>query len=110
MATQNAAEAHKVEVIDEVKTRMGAASASIVSEYRGLTVAEMAELRSALAAAGGDYKIFKNTLVRRAIDGGEYQPLVGVPERPERADLRRGRHQRGGQGPAGLLPGQPARS
>ncbi len=75
MASQNAARARKVEVIDEVKTRMGAAAASIVSEYRGLTVAELAELRNALSAAGGDYKIFKNTLVLRAIDGGQYQPL-----------------------------------
>jgi large subunit ribosomal protein L10 len=75
MATQNAQMAHKVEVVDEVKTRMSAATASIVSEYRGLTVAELADLRHALAAVGGDYKIFKNTLVRRAIDGGEYQPL-----------------------------------
>jgi large subunit ribosomal protein L10 len=75
MATQNAQMAHKVEVVDEVKTRMSAAAASIVSEYRGLTVAELGDLRHALAAVGGDYKIFKNTLVRRAIDGGEYQPL-----------------------------------
>jgi large subunit ribosomal protein L10 len=75
MATQNAARARKVEVVEEVKTRMGAATASIVSEYRGLTVAELAELRRSLEAAGGDYKIFKNTLVRLAIDGGEYQPL-----------------------------------
>jgi len=75
MATQNAQMAHKVEVVDEVKTRMSASTASIVSEYRGLTVAELADLRHALAAVGGDYKIFKNTLVRRAIDGGEYQPL-----------------------------------
>ena len=75
MATQNAQMARKVEVVDEVKTRMSAATASIVSEYRGLTVAELADLRHALAAVGGDYKIFKNTLVRRAIDGGEYQPL-----------------------------------
>jgi large subunit ribosomal protein L10 len=75
MATQNAQMAHKVEVVAEVKTRIEAASASIVSEYRGLSVAEMAELRDALAAVGGDYKIFKNTLVRRAIDGGDYQPL-----------------------------------
>ncbi|HEY6472064.1 MAG TPA: 50S ribosomal protein L10 [Acidimicrobiales bacterium] len=75
MATQNAQMAHKVEVVDEVKTRLTASTASIVSEYRGLTVAEMAELRHALGAVGGDYKIFKNTLVRRAIDGGEYQPL-----------------------------------
>ncbi len=76
MATQNAQMAHKVEVVDEVKTRVSAAAASIVSEYRGLTTSELAELRTALAAAGGDYRIFKNTLVRRAIDGGEYQPLA----------------------------------
>ncbi len=75
MATQNAQMAHKVAVVDDVKTRIGAASASIVSEYRGLTVAELAELRTALEAVGGDYKIFKNTLVRRAIDGSEYQLL-----------------------------------
>ena len=75
MATQNAQRAHKVEVVAEVKTRIGEATASIVSEYRGLTTAELAELRESLSAAGGDYRIFKNTLVRLAIDGGEYQPL-----------------------------------
>jgi large subunit ribosomal protein L10 len=75
MATMNAQRTHKVEVVEEVKTRVSAATASIVSEYRGLTTAELAELRTSLAAAGGDYRIFKNTLVRIAIDGGEYQPL-----------------------------------
>jgi large subunit ribosomal protein L10 len=75
MATQNAQRTKKVEVVEEVKTRLSAATAQIVSEYRGLTVAELATLRHALAGVGGDYKIFKNTLVRRAIDGGEYQPL-----------------------------------
>jgi large subunit ribosomal protein L10 len=75
MATQNAQMAKKVETVEEVKTRLRGATAQIVSEYRGLTVAELASLRNALAAVGGNYKIFKNTLVRRAIDGGEYQPL-----------------------------------
>jgi large subunit ribosomal protein L10 len=75
MATQNAARTQKIEIVDEVKTRMGAATAQIVSEYRGLSVAELAELRTALEGVGADYRIFKNTLVRRAIDGGEYQPL-----------------------------------
>jgi large subunit ribosomal protein L10 len=75
MVTQNAQMKHKVAVVDEVRTHIGDASASIVSEYRGLTVAELKELRSTLAAVGGDYRIFKNTLVRRAIDGSEYQPL-----------------------------------
>ena len=75
MVTQNAQLTHKIAVVDEVRSRIGEASASIVSEYRGLSVAELAELRTALAAVGGDYRIFKNTLLRRAIDGGEYQPL-----------------------------------
>jgi large subunit ribosomal protein L10 len=75
MVTQNAQMTHKIAVVDEVRSRIGEASASIVSEYRGLSVAELADLRTALAAVCGDYRIFKNTLVRRAIDGGEYQPL-----------------------------------
>jgi large subunit ribosomal protein L10 len=75
MATDNAQRAHKVEVVHEVTTRLNDSAASIVSEYRGLTVAELADLRTALEAVGGDYKIFKNTLVRRAIDGNDYQPL-----------------------------------
>jgi large subunit ribosomal protein L10 len=75
MAAENAARAHKVEVVDEVKSRLSGSAASIVSEYRGLTVTELAALRNALEAVGGDYKIFKNTLVRRAVDGNDYQPL-----------------------------------
>jgi len=75
MATQNAQMAHKVAVVEEITTRVGEATASIVSEYRGLTVAELAELRSTLGSVGGDYRIYKNTLVRRAIDGGQYQLL-----------------------------------
>ena len=87
---------------------IGAATASIVTEYRGLTVAELAELRAALAAAGGDYKIYKNTLVRRAVDGQRVPAAVGVPERPDGHHLRPGRRQRRGQGAARLRPDQPA--
>lgn len=65
----------KVAVIEEVRGRLDSASASVVTEYRGLTVAEMAQLRRSLTAVGGDYKIFKNTLVRRAIDGSAHAPL-----------------------------------
>ncbi len=76
MATQNAQMTHKIAVVDEVKTLMGDSTASIVSEYRGLSTSELADLRNTLASVGGDYKIFKNTLVRRAIDGSDYQPLA----------------------------------
>lgn len=65
----------KVAVVDEVRSRLGAADAAILTEYRGLTVANLAALRKALAAVGGDYKVYKNTLVRLAVAGGQHEPL-----------------------------------
>jgi len=56
----------KVAVVDEVRERLEGAGAVLVTEYRGLNVAAMATLRRALADAGGDFKIYKNTLVRFA--------------------------------------------
>ena len=56
----------KVAVVDEVRGRFDASSAALLTEYRGLNVAAMAELRRALREAGGEYKIYKNTLVRFA--------------------------------------------
>ena len=59
--------AEKVAVVNEVRDRMEAADGALLTEYRGLTVAELAELRRELTAAGGDYKVYKNTLVRLAV-------------------------------------------
>lgn len=56
----------KVAVVDEVRARLSASSASLLTEYRGLKVADLARLRRSLREAGGDYKIYKNTLARRA--------------------------------------------
>jgi large subunit ribosomal protein L10 len=74
--------AEKVAVVDEVRERLVNASASVVTEYRGLTVAQLAELRRSLAAAGGDYKVYKNTLVRLAIAGGDHEALGGLLSGP----------------------------
>lgn len=53
----------KVAVVDEVKARFEEADAVLLTEYRGLDVAAISELRRSLAAAGGDYKVYKNSLV-----------------------------------------------
>ena len=53
----------KVAVVDEIKARFEGADAVLLTEYRGLSVAAISELRRALTAAGGDYKVYKNTLV-----------------------------------------------
>lgn len=58
--------AEKTAVVTEVGERFDAAEAAVLTEYRGLDVPAMAELRSALRASGGTYKIYKNTLVRIA--------------------------------------------
>jgi large subunit ribosomal protein L10 len=56
----------KVAVVDEVRQRLSDAPAALLTEYRGLKVGELAQLRRTLREAGGDYKIYKNTLVRFA--------------------------------------------
>ncbi len=56
----------KAAVVTEVGERLDAAEAALLTEYRGLNVPAMAELRTALRASGGTYKIYKNTLVRIA--------------------------------------------
>jgi large subunit ribosomal protein L10 len=72
----------KVAVVTEVRERLDAAEAAILTEYRGLTVAELATLRTALRAAGGDYKVYKNTLVKLAISGGRHEALAPLLEGP----------------------------
>jgi large subunit ribosomal protein L10 len=60
----------KVAVVNEVRDRLESSDGAVLTEYRGLTVGELAQLRSDLAAAGGDYKVYKNTLVRLAVADG----------------------------------------
>jgi large subunit ribosomal protein L10 len=56
----------KVAVVEEVKQKFTDADGVMLTEYRGLDVGALAQLRRALRDAGGEYKIYKNTLVRRA--------------------------------------------
>ena len=56
----------KVAVVDEVRQQFDDSDAVLLTEYRGINVGELAALRRALREAGGVYKVYKNTLVRRA--------------------------------------------
>ena len=72
----------KAAVIDEVKEKVDGSSAAVVTEYRGMTVAEISTLRRTLRQAGADYKVFKNTLVKRAIAGTPVEPMAEFLEGP----------------------------
>lgn len=65
----------KVATVDEVKSRVTASSTAVVTEYRGMTVAQISSLRRQLRSIGADYKVFKNTLVLRAIHGTSVESL-----------------------------------
>ena len=100
----------KTAVIDDIKARLDDADAAVLTEYRGLTVTEIADLRAALRPAATDYKIFKNTLARRAASDAGLDELVERARGPGRDRVRPpGRRRRGhrGQGAARLRPDQP---
>ena len=65
----------KVATVDEVKSRVEGTTTAVVTEYRGLTVAQISALRRQLRTLDADYKVFKNTLVRRAIAGTAVEPM-----------------------------------
>ncbi|NMS91054.1 50S ribosomal protein L10 [Clostridioides difficile] len=56
----------KSEVVSEIVEKLQKSSAAVVVDYKGLTVEEVTELRKQMREAGVDYKVYKNTLVRRA--------------------------------------------
>ena len=63
----------KKAVVAEVADTANKALAAVAAEYRGLTVEEMTDLRAKAREGGVILKVAKNTLVRRAVEGTEYE-------------------------------------
>ena len=61
--------AEKSEVVAELNQAFKSAGTVVVSQYAGLTVAEMTSLRGRMRAAGGSVKVAKNRLAKRALEG-----------------------------------------
>ncbi len=56
----------KSQVVSEITEKFQKASGVVLADYRGLTVAQVTQLRAQLRQAGVEYRVLKNTLVRRA--------------------------------------------
>ena len=65
----------KQPVIDEIKSVIEGASSIVLVDYRGLTVDQDTKLRKELREAGIVYKVFKNTLMKRAFEGTDFAQL-----------------------------------
>lgn len=76
------ARAEKTQAVEEITGRFQQANAALLTEYRGLSVSQIAELRSALREADADYKVLKNTLARIAVREVGLDELVDMLEGP----------------------------
>lgn len=72
----------KAPIIDEIKSHFDGAEGVVLADYRGLTVAEDTDLRRQLREAGVVYKVYKNTYIKRAIEGTTFEALKQNLEGP----------------------------
>lgn len=69
-------------IIDEIKEKLDGAQSAVVIDYMGTTVAQADAMRKKLREANVDYTVYKNTLIKRAIEGTEFAPLAEVLDGP----------------------------
>ena len=72
----------KEPVVKEIKENIDGAASIVLVDYRGLTVAQDTQLRKNLREAGLIYKVYKNTMVKRAIAGTEFEGLADSLDGP----------------------------
>ena len=65
----------KQPIVAEISELLDGAATAVVGDYRGLTVAQDTELRKQLREAGVTYKVYKNTMIRRAAEGTAFAAL-----------------------------------
>jgi len=65
----------KKQLVQEISDKFKASQSTLLVDYRGLDVAEVTELRKELREAGVDYKVYKNTMTRRAATDAELEEL-----------------------------------
>lgn len=72
----------KGQIIEEIRSIMAGSKVAIVTHYRGLTVAELTDLRRKMRQAGAEYRVVKNTLAKRAAKGTGFENLEGLLSGP----------------------------
>ncbi len=72
----------KVQIIDELQAVIAECSTGVLTDYRGLTTAEITALRRALMKSDIKYRVVKNTLARFAAEKAGKNELVGLFEGP----------------------------
>ena len=74
--------ASNVAEVEAIKGRLEGSVAALLTEYRGLKVAELGELRASLRGSSTEYRVLKNTLTSIAVREAGYEELVGLLQGP----------------------------
>ena len=74
--------ASNVAEVEAIKGRLEGSVAALLTEYRGLKVAELGELRASLRGSSTEYRVLKNTLTSIAVREAGYEDLVGLLQGP----------------------------
>ena len=72
----------KKQIVEDLKGKLETTKVVIVTDYKGLNVAQMTELRRKLSEANVEYKVVKNTLLKRASEGTDAMMLADVFKGP----------------------------
>ena len=72
----------KQPIVEEISANIQDAASVVVVDYRGITVAQDTALRKKMREAGVIYKVYKNTMIKRAVAGTEFEALVPDLEGP----------------------------
>ncbi|RWR10602.1 50S ribosomal protein L10 [Siminovitchia fortis] len=67
----------KKQIVEEIADKLKSSVSTVIVDYRGLNVAEVTELRKQLRDAGVEYKVYKNSMTRRAAEAAD---LAGLNE------------------------------
>ena len=63
-------------VVSEIKEKLSRASSIVLVDSRGLSVEQDTVLRKKLREEGVDYKVYKNTMIRFAVEGTDFEPIT----------------------------------
>jgi ribosomal protein L10 len=66
----------KAESVSALWERLGAVNTAVLTEYRGLTVRQLSDLRKQLKGSAAEYRVVKNRLARLAVQGSPLAPLA----------------------------------
>ena len=72
----------KQPIVEEIKESIKDAKSVVLVDYRGLTVEQDTKFRKAMRESDVIYKVYKNTMVKRAIEGTEFEALKDDLEGP----------------------------